>query len=636
MKKILLLSFMFFALWVNAQETFEVNQITYLITSENTVETHSYAGKEVNVIVPEKVQNNGKTYTVTAIGAESFSWTKVESVTMPSSILAIKDKAFQFAEINKVKLPENLKTIGKSSYSSAKIEELEIPASVTEIGENAFLSCSKLKTIKFNEGLKIIDKGAFYHIPLITELSLPNSLEQIGNAAFSKCSALETLTLPENLISIGDAAFLECTKIKSVILPNKLKTIGAEAFLKCKGITSLNIPANVEKLGDSFMSATSITSITVDPKSEFFYVKDNCALYGKKQNIVYLVLMKGLSSLSIEDGTIGINAGACWGSEVQEIILPNSLIAIGDFAFFGTNISKVNIPSSVTFIGEQAFAETKLTEITIPENVTMLSKGVFAKCSELTMATLPSSITNIENLAFGFDSKLSKVVYLGSKVPTIADYSEDYYNPFYMIASGAELIVPKGYAQLFKDKHWDEFFSITEREHGVLQPLSLEPADGSSVNGYKPMTFKIIFDEFISIMKEHPEVTLRKNAVFYPNIFTPDGNWTVTLNSDKKSVNVWANDGDGSVQYYNFNEKIDYFVVIPSGIIKNENGEMNERIVIKLINSESTNIFSSFTTDENTAILGYYSLDGRKFSNPIKGINIIKYADGTTKKILIK
>lgn len=636
MRKILLLGFMLLSLFATAQETFEVNQITYAVTGESTVETNKYSGKDVNVTVPEQVQHNGKTYTVTAIGAESFSWTKVQSVEMPSTILAIKDKAFQFAEINKVTLPANLKTIGKSAYSSAKMEELEIPASVTEIGENAFLSCSKLKTIKFNEGLKTIGKGAFYHDALVTELVLPNTLEEIGGAAFSRCTALTNLTLPKSLVSIGEAAFLECANIKSLTLPDKLKSIGAEAFLRCTGITSLNIPASVEKLGDSFVSMTSINSITVDPNSEFFYVKDNNALYGKKQNVLYLVLMKGLTNLVVQDGTIGISGGACWGSEVQDVTLPSSLIAINDFAFFGTAISKINLPTSLTFIGEQAFAETKLTDIVIPENVTMLSKGVFAKCSELVSATLPSSVTIIDNLAFGFDSKLAKVVYLGSKVPEIVDYSEDYYSPFYQIADGAKLYVPKGCVQAFKDEHWNDFFTIVESDHSILQPVSFDPSDGTKVSGYKPMTFKIEFNEPVTVVNENPDVALRKKALFYPNSLPTDGSWVVTLNSDKKSVNVWNNDGDGGVNYYNFNEKIEYFVVIPSGIVRNAQGDMNERLVIKLVNTESDGIDASKLNKGNAPVVGYYNLNGQRNNGLVKGINIVKYADGTAKKIIVK
>ena len=634
MKKILLIGFLFLSLFAGAQDTFESNQIVYLITGESTVETQKYNGVEVSVVVPEKVQNNGKTYTVTAIGAESFSWTKVESVDMPSTIESIGDKAFQYAEIKTVKLPENLKKIGKSAYSSAKITELEIPASVVEIGENAFLSCSNLERIKFNDGLKTIAAGAFYHLPKLTELHLPKTLETIGSAAFSKCTALKTMVLPEELATIGDAAFMGCAKMSNVTLPNKLKTIGTEAFLNCSGLTTVNIPASVEKLGDSFMAATSISSITVDPSSEHFYLKDNNALYGKKQNILYLVLMRGLTNLAVQDDCVGVNGGACWGSEIEQLTLPNTLLAIGDHSFFGIKATKVDLPNSLTFIGQQAFAETKLTEVVIPENVTLLSKGVFGKCENLITVTLPSSIEEIDNLAFGFDAKLAKVIYKGKKVPEIIDYSEDYYSPFYNIASGAELVVPKGCSEAFKEAHWDEYFAIVESELGVLSPVGTDPSDGSVMEGYKPMTFKITFDEEVSVATETPEVTLRKNAVFYPNVFTADGSWHVTLNSDKKSVNVWAGDADGAVQLYNFNENIEYFLVIPSQIVKNAAGESNERIVLRLVANETTAIDGTVSNEGNASVVGYYNINGQRIPAPVRGINIVKYSDGSIKKMM--
>ncbi len=32
----------------------------------------------------------------------------------------------------------------------------------------------------------------------------------------------------------------------------------------------------------------------------------------------------------------------------------------------------------------------------------------------------------------------------------------------------------------------------------------------------------------------------------------------------------------------------------------------------------------------------WYSLDGKKLSKPQKGINILRYSDGTTRKVLVK
>ena len=140
----------------------------------------------------------------------------------------------------------------------------------------------------------------------------------------------------------------------------------------------------------------------------------------------------------------------------------------------------------------------------------------------------------------------------------------------------------------------------------------------------------------MTVVNENPDVALRKKALFYPNSLPTDGSWVVTLNSDKKSVNVWNNDGDGGVNYYNFNEKIEYFVVIPSGIVRNAQGDMNERLVIKLVNTESDGIDASKLNKGNAPVVGYYNLNGQRNNGLVKGINIVKYADGTAKKIIVK
>ena len=45
---------------------------------------------------------------------------------------------------------------------------------------------------------------------------------------------------------------------------------------------------------------------------------------------------------------------------------------------------------------------------------------------------------------------------------------------------------------------------------------------------------------------------------------------------------------------------------------------------------------STTGTDSNTEIEGYYTVNGVRSDVPVKGMNIVKYKDGKTKKIMIK
>ena len=45
---------------------------------------------------------------------------------------------------------------------------------------------------------------------------------------------------------------------------------------------------------------------------------------------------------------------------------------------------------------------------------------------------------------------------------------------------------------------------------------------------------------------------------------------------------------------------------------------------------------SGVTTTESREVVARYTLDGQLLSAPQKGINIVKYADGRTEKVLVK
>lgn len=141
------------------QNTFIVGDlITYEITSENTVEVHDCATSATAVTIPESIinpNNNGITYSVTAIG----------------------EKAFQHC---------------------TKLEEIIIPNSVTSIGNNAFHNCNKLSSIIFSNTLTSIDSNAFLKCSTLTSVVIPSSVTSISSQAFRDCSSLTSVTLPEN------------------------------------------------------------------------------------------------------------------------------------------------------------------------------------------------------------------------------------------------------------------------------------------------------------------------------------------------------------------------------------------------------------------------------------------------------
>lgn len=99
-----------------------------------------------------------------------------------------------------------------------------------------------------------------------------------------------------------------------------------------------------------------------------------------------------------------------WGSNVESIVIPDSVTAIGESAFLSCpNLRSIIIPQSVVSIEEYAFSNcTSLTDISIPDGVTSL-EAAFSCCENLQNVTLPESITSIGNHTFELCSNLTSI-----------------------------------------------------------------------------------------------------------------------------------------------------------------------------------------------------------------------------------
>ena len=84
------------------------------------------------------------------------------------------------------------------------------------------------------------------------------------------------------------------------------------------------------------------------------------------------------------------------------IDIPEGVTIIPDLCFYGcSSLESITLPSTIKQIDELAFdACSALTSIDIPEGVTIISNWCFCKCKKLNSVTLPTTIKKIEDYAF--------------------------------------------------------------------------------------------------------------------------------------------------------------------------------------------------------------------------------------------
>ena len=321
---------------------FEVDGIYYNITSEEdkTVEVtfsgDSYDAVEneysSSVTIPETVNYNDNTYSVTRIGSSAFKdCSSLTSVEIPNSVTTIWDEAFWgCSSLTSVEIPNSVTTIGSSTFKDCySLTSVEIPNSVTFIGNYAFYDCSSLTSIAVAEDNPRYDSRNNCNAIIETQT----------NTLIVGCS---NTTIPNSVTSIGFSAFSWCSSLTSVVIPNSVTSIGDWAFYNCSSLTSVEIGNSVTSISPYAFSGTA-----------WYNNQPDGVVYLDTYLLGYKGTMPSNTSIKIKEGTLLIADNAfreC--SSLTSVEIPNSVTSIGFSAFrecYSLTTITSNIPADKLF-----------------------------------------------------------------------------------------------------------------------------------------------------------------------------------------------------------------------------------------------------------------------------------------------
>lgn len=137
-----------------------------------------------------------------------------------------------------------------------------------------------------------------------------------------------------------------------------------------------------------------------------------CEVTSSPNKYTGTVTIPGTVSYKLKDLTVvSIGERAFSGcSELKSLNMPQSVKKIDGFAFSGCSFATFDIPNSIKELGEGVFAGcNNLTSFNWPEYLTEIPKRTFYRCSNLINIDLPKTVVSIGEQAFYACSSLENV-----------------------------------------------------------------------------------------------------------------------------------------------------------------------------------------------------------------------------------
>ena len=392
-----------------------------------------------------------------------------------------------------------------------EVYEFAVPDTVKTIKEGAFWQAS-ITFLNLNEGLTTFEQGWSFHglkkmnvpstiksiAPIDVESNpLPETVEFIGSSA-SVIISSDNFTWYKNgwywgsennpyfalvgrrylnanievhpqteIIADGVGAAVTVGYSKTFVIPDSVRIVCGKLF-NGGGVGNIEIGKNAYFYDENpFSGMVLIEKFSVDPENPYYATDDKGVLYSKDfKTLICYPGDSGYTSYTINEQCEKIAMGAFAAASsrlLHEIVIPDSVISIGEKAFLGCRglidiyyhgdlsgwaemefgsedanpkyyadnlyISEelldgdIIIPEGTEKIGDYVFSRCSgLTSVIIPDSVTCIGECAFYGCRDLVSVTIPDSMTSIGDNAFNFCDALTSVIIPDSAI-SIGEYA---------------------------------------------------------------------------------------------------------------------------------------------------------------------------------------------------------------------
>lgn len=536
------------------------------------------------------------------------------------------------------KVPE-----AKFSYTTSNL--------VTDVEDNAFQLNSNIRLIVFGENVKNIEEDCIYNNEMLNSiicLSKTPPIVEKSNvySPFFGCHNLKKLYVLNDCVAKYKAAYAwstieniigfdisELEKLKQEILNSKI----ANYDFMIDGI--------YYKVTDFFHLECGVCNGDYDYSGKII-IPDHVNYNGRNLAVTSIISMTS--------------------SDITDVILPSSLKEIGNGAFEGSGLKELVIPEGVTTIGASAFRNSHIIHITIPQSVVSIGDGAFSYCKSLESVHIPEAVSKIPRKAFFNCHSLKHFVWNPTK-----NQASIYETAFGECNSLTKIVLPS-------NVDGTVYYSPSIGEEGAF--FNCTSLDTLILNdNKKPIYFNYYYRSTYVKSDNEPEFYNCPIRVLYvgrdykPHYYTNDPvpKFTpleLTIGDSVASLSTWPTlykvesltIGTGLNKVPKVSSENLRKVYVRSTIPQSADGfsdkaYFNATLYVPIGSKEryaNAPIWKNFwniqeydaitgiqqiNTDNKTPhVVRTYTLEGICTDTPVRGINIIKYSNGRTKKILTK
>lgn len=618
----------------------------------------------------------------------------LKNIEIPSRVQTIRSDAFKgCSSLEALQLPYGITSLEDAVFADcSSLKEINIPSSVTTIGYWAFENCRSLTSITIPDNVTSIGESAFGGCSNLKSLNLPANLNTIREKAFNGCTSLTRINAKmKDPVTIGEDTFtgLDYDKCELLVPEGSAEAYRqAAVWSNFNNITDITVVVTdnagllqymIEKNDKNYKN--KITRLKVIGPIGIYdiqYIREMAGCWleerGKKTdgNLQYLDLQEAKlvgSDIGINVYTNGSNQGETNTIECTAKIEPDG----NDFSNLFRNVSKLNtviMPSYLTTTGRGTFMDSPLSSITLPKNLTSIGNNAFNGCSGLRDISIPSGVTSIGDGAFKgcglkeftlpkqvteitdemfFNCSLQHI-YLHDGLKSIGNYA-------FAISALKEINIPNSVAYIGDNCFQgcgglekavissdqiteipNEAFADCNALNIIKLPANLERIGERAFIG----TWRLGTKEGLTIPSKVREIG---SEAFYKSLFD-----AVDIVLPSSLTNIYsAFEGSGARVIHCYMPEplpLNGFSFGGGGSLSNCKLYVPKGCANKYRNAEVWRDFDieemevtgigSATNDSTVTEEARYDANGNLLAAPAKGLNIVRYSDGTVKKIMVE